>query len=117
MHSAAGGTSQRLKPALAMMRSRSRIPTVEPIRPPACSIVVIGIYSLWRALLGALLSGSGFRSSGFQSLDCLAHVRLEAAAASLDMREDREAHARIPEFLDVIGRAGDRRVGSLAGEK
>src|SRR5262249_45883860 len=28
MHSAAGGTSQRLKPAAAMMRSRSRMPTL-----------------------------------------------------------------------------------------
>src|SRR5947209_20233508 len=41
MQSAAGGTSQRLKPALAMMRSRSRSPAAEPTSPPACSIVVM----------------------------------------------------------------------------
>src|SRR5215468_1916648 len=42
MQSAAGGTSQRLKPAVAMMRSRSRNPGADPtpVRS-ACSSVVI----------------------------------------------------------------------------
>src|SRR6187551_887513 len=40
MHRAAGGTSQRLKPAVAMMRSRSKMPGV-PGKAPAVPIVVM----------------------------------------------------------------------------
>src|SRR5215467_5630304 len=48
MQRAAGGTSQRLKPALAMMRSRSRSPAGAPTRLPARSIVVMRLLSVWR---------------------------------------------------------------------
>src|ERR1700724_3730067 len=41
MQSAAGGTSQRLKPDLAIILSRSRSPGAEPTSPPACSIVAM----------------------------------------------------------------------------
>src|SRR3984893_14886385 len=41
MQSAAGGTSQRLKPAFAIVCSRSRIPNPAPDIVPAPSIVVI----------------------------------------------------------------------------
>src|ERR1700704_2897948 len=41
MQRAAGGTSQRLKPAFAIIRSRSRSPAAESTSPPACSIVVM----------------------------------------------------------------------------
>jgi hypothetical protein len=41
MHNAAGGTSQRLNPACAMMRSRSSNPGAAPTRPPAASMVVM----------------------------------------------------------------------------
>src|SRR6266852_578069 len=41
MQSAAGGTSQRLKPAFAIVCSRSRIPSPAPDIVPALSIVAI----------------------------------------------------------------------------
>src|SRR5258708_4614758 len=41
MHSAAGGTSQRLKPAVAIVLSLSRIPAPAPDTVPALLIVVI----------------------------------------------------------------------------
>src|ERR1700723_157404 len=41
MQSAAGGTSQRLKPALAIVCSRSRIPAPAPDMAPALLSVVI----------------------------------------------------------------------------
>src|SRR6478609_8778392 len=43
MHSAAGGTIQRLKPAVAMIRSRSSRPGLTPDRLPALPMVVIKI--------------------------------------------------------------------------
>jgi hypothetical protein len=45
MQSAAGGTSQRLNPALAMMRSRSSSPAMGANPPPTCAIVVIWVSS------------------------------------------------------------------------
>src|ERR1700754_3426755 len=41
MQGAAGGTSQRLKPAVAMVRSLSRIPNPPPVSVPAPSNVLI----------------------------------------------------------------------------
>src|SRR5580692_591634 len=41
MQSAAGGTSQRLKPAVAIVRSLSRMPAPAPVMVPAPSIVAI----------------------------------------------------------------------------
>src|SRR6201991_1575857 len=41
MQSAAGGTSQRLKPAVAIVRSRSRKPAPAPDTPAVLLIVVI----------------------------------------------------------------------------
>jgi hypothetical protein len=41
MQSAAGGTSQRLKPAVAMMRSRSRMPGFVAVTGMARSKVVV----------------------------------------------------------------------------
>jgi hypothetical protein len=44
MQSAAGGTSQRLKPAVAIVRSLSRNPVPAPGILPALLIVVIAIF-------------------------------------------------------------------------
>src|ERR1043166_1389379 len=44
MQSAAGGTSQRLKPAAAIVRSLSRNPVPAPGMLPALLIVVIAIF-------------------------------------------------------------------------
>src|SRR6187431_1445620 len=44
MQSAAGGTSQRLKPAVAIVRSLSRNPVPAPGMLPALLIVVIAIF-------------------------------------------------------------------------
>src|SRR4030095_5135945 len=44
MQSAAGGTSQRLKPAVAIVRSLSRNPVPAPGTLPALLIVVIAIF-------------------------------------------------------------------------
>jgi hypothetical protein len=44
MQSAAGGTSQRLKPAVAIVRSLSRNPAPAPGTLPALLIVVIAIF-------------------------------------------------------------------------
>src|ERR1700710_1202549 len=41
MHSAAGGTSQRLKPAVAIVCSLSRIPNPPPVIVPAPAYVLI----------------------------------------------------------------------------
>src|ERR1700691_2454741 len=47
MQSAAGGTSQRLKPALAMVRSRSRMPGIPPAGIARSNdVVVIGVSPL-----------------------------------------------------------------------
>jgi hypothetical protein len=40
-----------------------------------------------------------------QMKDRLAHRRVQPVAAGVDIGEDRLAHARVPEFLDVIGDA------------
>src|ERR1700682_3948757 len=52
MQSAAGGTSQRLKPALAMVCSRSRIPSRAPDTLPVLLIVVIDLSPLQPPLPG-----------------------------------------------------------------
>src|SRR5260370_10957853 len=52
MQSAAGGTSQRLKPALAMVCSRSRIPSRAPDTLPVLLIVVIDCLPLQPPLPG-----------------------------------------------------------------
>jgi len=52
-----------------------------------------------------------------EALDGLAHERIEPAAAGLKMRKDCRAHPRIPEFPDVIGRAGDGLLRPLAREE
>src|SRR5215510_884895 len=104
MQSAAGGTSQRLNPARAMMRSRSRSPAAEPMRPPASSMVVIGVLQLAALCGSVVLSGLlRLRSCLSQFLEGLAHERIEPSAPGLDMR-DRGAHIGIPEFADAIGR-------------
>src|SRR5260221_6412885 len=52
MQSAAGGTSQRLKPALAMVCSRSRMPSRAPDTLPVLLIVVIDCLPLQPPLPG-----------------------------------------------------------------
>lgn len=47
----------------------------------------------------------------------LQHVRLEAGAAGIEMREDGLAHPGIPELLDVLGDARHGLVMALALEK
>src|ERR1700761_3936031 len=52
-----------------------------------------------------------------QRLQRVAYVGIEAGAAGVEMREDRRAHARIPEFVDVIGDAGNGLIVALALEE
>jgi hypothetical protein len=54
MHSAAGGTSQRLKPAVAIVRSRSRMLPSKPRIVPSSSIVAIVVSSKPAALVDML---------------------------------------------------------------
>src|SRR4051812_42185461 len=119
MQSAAGGTSQRLKPACAMMRSRSRIPGPRPRMAPACSMVAMDVplshFCCFGPLTGLFLSR--LVCSLPQLLDCTAHRRIKPGAAGFEMLEDLRAHARIPEFLDVIGDARHRLLFALADEK
>ena len=63
------------------------------------------------------LSGSGLDLRAFQRRDGLADVGIEAGAAGIEMGEDRAEHAWVPEFLDVLGDAGDRLAVALALEK
>jgi hypothetical protein len=56
MQSAAGGTSQRLKPAVAIVRSLSRNPVPAPGMLPALLIVVIAIFPCSPSLNWAFLS-------------------------------------------------------------
>src|SRR3954454_21307506 len=53
MQSAAGGTSQRLKPAVATVRSLSRTPAPAPDTVPALLIVVIDVSPCSPPLMGA----------------------------------------------------------------
>jgi hypothetical protein len=55
MQSAAGGTSQRLKPAVAIVRSLSRNPVPAPGMLPALLIVVIAIFPCFPVLNWAYL--------------------------------------------------------------
>src|SRR5690348_4769645 len=106
MQSAAGGTSQRLKPALAMMRSRSSRPAGGPTRLPAPSITVMSITLRFDRPSVRVLLALVARSLVSQLRDRLAHEWLEAGAARLEVRKNGEPHARVPEFLQMIGDAG-----------
>src|ERR1700722_7423521 len=70
-----------------------------PVRPRAC------------------LSGSSLDLRALQRRDGLKDIRIEARAAGVEMRKDRPQHARVPEFLDVLGDARDRLVVALALEE
>src|SRR5689334_6961293 len=86
MHSAAGGTSQRLKPALAIVRSRSRKPAPAPEILPALSIVV-----MHSSPAAALLSKT---AATLQFLSPLRRSRPCCSAQSPDTRQDRHAHLK-----------------------
>src|SRR5882724_5338577 len=88
MQSAAGGTSQRLKPALAIVCSLSRIPAPAPGTVPALLIVVIVISPCSRPLW-ALLPSTIPLSSAPQRIS--SHI---AAPHNSRMRQDRQAHSR-----------------------
>src|SRR4051794_20885638 len=49
-----------------------------------------------------------------QRLERVADIGVKPAAAGIQMRKNRLAHPRIPEFLDVVGDAGHRLVVALA---
>src|SRR6516165_4563255 len=71
MQSAAGGTSQRLNPALAMMRSRSRSPSPVPASPLVPETVVICVSPIFRGAAGALVMHGYYESaSQFNELEC-----------------------------------------------
>src|ERR1700693_2704454 len=78
MQSAAGGTSQRLKPAFAMVCSRSRIPIPPPDTVPALLIVVIP-------------SSPNSRPSGMSAV----YDPVVLSRSQRKMRQDRDAHSRI----------------------
>src|SRR4051794_9581403 len=86
MHSAAGGTSQRLKPAVAMVRSRSRKPAPAPESVPALSIEAI--HSSPKA---TLLSGPPLRS---RSSAVAAQPVSLLLRTMIDARQDRRAHPK-----------------------
>src|SRR5262249_7473546 len=135
-HNAAGGTIQRLNPGFAIVRVRAR----NPKRPPEAACAVVSIFppvafSLLMLCQFILVvrpacirlssykmkvptSGFGFRFRGsFKSLQRSADIRIQSGAALRQVREDRGAHAWIPEFLDVLGCAGDALLGALAREE
>src|SRR2546429_8596034 len=56
MQSAAGGTSQRLKPAVAIVRSLSRMPLPPPTSGPVLLIVVMNCFPTIRPSEACLLS-------------------------------------------------------------
>src|SRR5882724_7753656 len=89
MQSAAGGTSQRLKPAFAIVCSRSRIPNPAPDMVPALPIDVI------HSSPAAALFGRACRAPSC----CLQPFTAPASTLLLrtifDMRQDRDAHSRI----------------------
>lgn len=66
-----------------------------------------------RRVFSALLEGSRLleRRQRFE------HVRLEACAAGVEMREDRALHPRIPELPDVVGDPRHGLVVALAAEE
>src|ERR1700733_1974928 len=119
MQSAAGGTSQRLNPALAIVRSRSRSRPAGPMRLPACSIVVTlsSLGSLLSRGYSILLFGCVVLLLAREAFARRARPRIEPAAAVLKMGEDRGPHPRVPVFPDVIGRAGGRLLRSLGDEE
>src|SRR3990167_3399714 len=53
----------------------------------------------------------------FEGCHRLAHRRVETFAAAGEMRGDFGAHARIPEFLQMVGEAGDGRLLVLGHEE
>src|SRR5215467_11968978 len=116
MQRAAGGTSQRLNPVLAMMRSRSSSPTAGA-KPPACSIAVIAVSSVM-VLANSVLRGLRFpHLRRAQPVDRRADRRIEADAPGVEMRDDGGAHARVPEFGQMLGDTGHGPVMPLAGEE
>src|SRR5882757_5638631 len=102
MQSAAGGTSQRLKPAVAIVRSLSRNPAPAPDAVPALLIVVIET-SPAAALHGACLPSS----IPFQPRRHGPAFRL-LPRTTLRSARDRQARPKIP-TPDVTGYARYRR--------
>ena len=49
-----------------------------------------------------------------QHLQRVADIGIEPTAAGIEIRKDRLAHPRVPEFLDVVGNAGNGLVVALA---
>src|ERR1700737_5441569 len=88
MQSAAGGTSQRLKPAFAIVCSRSRIPAPPPDIVPALSIVAIPS------------SPAAARAGHVRIYDPVVPALRGAAAPTLlprtifEMRQDRKEHSK-----------------------
>src|SRR6478609_5127631 len=62
-------------------------------------------------------AGLGPMPCGLELVERFAHRRVEALAASIHVREDRVAHARVPERLDVVGDPRHHLVGALRLEK
>src|SRR5664279_4883756 len=90
MQSAAGGTSQRLKPAFAIVCSRSRIPDPAPGIVPACSIEAMCYFPLTAALVGLSAVYDPVILSSFTTCKLL-----PCCPAPFDMRQNREAHSKI----------------------
>src|SRR5689334_20032900 len=77
MQSAAGGTSQRLNPALAMIRSRSRSPSPVPASPLVPATVVICVSPIFRGAAGALVMHGFYQgASQFNELGTLSFLVL-----------------------------------------
>src|SRR5579883_189038 len=87
MHSAAGGTSQRLKPALATVCSRSRIPAPAPDTGPAVSAVAIIASTGSRPSAVSALGSRPQAPFGYASAHC-------CFAQSFETRRDQESAFR-----------------------
>jgi hypothetical protein len=98
MQSAAGGTSQRLKPAVAIVRSLSRNPVPAPGMLPVLLIVVIAIFPCSPLLYWAFITV-------FDPV-VVSHMVEQphpAVPRSSGTRGDRHAHSRIrPDVLIVL---------------
>src|SRR6516165_3295038 len=87
IQSAAGGTSQRLKPAAAIVRSLSRIPTPAPVMVPA--VLAVAIYS---SMQPPVPDGSAFCDPVVPASQARPALLL---CIILVLRQDRKAHPKM----------------------
>src|SRR5262249_15258173 len=87
------------------------------VRLPLFWSACCGGFQICRFLLRWISDLRLYCLRGLQFLERRANVRIQSGAALRKVREDRCAHPRVPEFLDVLGGAGDSLLGALAREE